>query len=247
MQMDAKLKHATEVHITEVSNHGSKHLALSLSPGSRLTIFSKHKIGAEDCKHLALSLSPGSRLTIFSKHKIGAEGCKHLAALTGLQTLTIRTYNKIGAEGCKHLASLTWLQTLAIESNEIGAEGRKHLAALTGLQTLTPSKTSTRLATRRSHDHRAPDYSHHRKQQRDWRGGLQVPRRSHLAQTLTIFSENKIGAEGSKHLAALTGLQTLTIESNEIGVEGCKHCAAFTGLQKTLTIARDSCAWHFHS
>jgi len=222
MQMDAKLKHATEVHITEVSNHGSKHLALSLSPGSRLTIFSKHKIGAEDCKHLALSLSPGSRLTIFSKHKIGAEGCKHLA-------------------------SLTWLQTLAIESNEIGAEGRKHLAALTGLQTLTPSKTSTRLATRRSHDHRAPDYSHHRTQQRDWRGGLQVPRRSHLAQTLTIFSENKIGAEGSKHLAALTGLQTLTIESNEIGVEGCKHCAAFTGLQKTLTIAGDSRAWHFHS
>ena len=42
----------------------------------------------------------------------------------------------------------------------------------------------------------------------------------------------KVSKHGSKHLAALTGLQTLTIAGgNEIGTEGCKHLAALTGLQ----------------
>ena len=85
MQMDAKLKHDTEVHITEVSKHGSKHLA---------------------------ALAGLQTLTIVGGNTIGAEGCKHLAALAGLQTLTIESNNEIGAEGCKYLAALTWLQSL---------------------------------------------------------------------------------------------------------------------------------------
>ena len=83
MQMDAKLKHDTEVHITEVSKHGSKHLA---------------------------ALAGLQTLTIVGGNTIGAEGCKHLAALAGLQTLTIESNNEIGAEGCKYLAALTWLR-----------------------------------------------------------------------------------------------------------------------------------------